>query len=108
VVASPTQISEGQTAVYTVSRSNIDTHYAITISYTMSGGATLGSDYTLSGTPGQVTIPAGQSSGQVTLTALIDHVSEKTQRAIMNLSAAVNYTLQNGSSSATVSISDAP
>jgi hypothetical protein len=36
----------------------------------MSGGAILGTDYTLSGTPGQVTIPAGQSSARVILHAL--------------------------------------
>jgi len=42
----------------------------LTIFYSMSGSATLGSDYTLSGTPGQVTIPAGQSSAGVILHAL--------------------------------------
>ena len=42
----------------------------VTVHYSMSGGAILGTDYTLSGTPGQVTIPAGQSSAKVILHAL--------------------------------------
>ena len=35
----------------------------------MSGKAKLGTDYTLSGTPGQVTIPAGHFSARVVLHA---------------------------------------
>jgi YVTN family beta-propeller protein len=41
-----------------------------TVSYSMKGKARLGVDYTLSGTPGQVTIPQDQSSVTVTLHAL--------------------------------------
>ncbi len=41
----------------------------VTVS-TMSGSARLGTDYTLSGTPGQVTIAAGRFSGRVILHAL--------------------------------------
>jgi hypothetical protein len=42
----------------------------VTVNYSMGGGAVLGTDYTLSGTPGQVTIPAGQTSANVILHAL--------------------------------------
>jgi hypothetical protein len=38
--------------------------------YTMGGSAILGTDYTLSGTFGQATIPAGQSQAEVELHAL--------------------------------------
>ncbi|HYR22713.1 MAG TPA: hypothetical protein VEP30_07310 [Chthoniobacterales bacterium] len=40
----------------------------------MSGKATLGSDYTLSGNS-QVTVPAGQTAGSVTLNAIVDKVT---------------------------------
>jgi hypothetical protein len=55
----------------------------------MSGTASLGSDYTLSGTRGQVTIPAGQSSASVTLKSLQDpdNANEKAETAIMKLQA---------------------
>jgi hypothetical protein len=43
----------------------------------MSGNAVLGTDYTLSGTAGQVTIPMGQSSGTV---VLIDTKTSKAKR----------------------------
>jgi hypothetical protein len=86
----------------------VDTHYALTVFYTMSGGADQGSDYTLSGPAGQVVIPAGQSSATVTLDAILDHVQEKTQRATMDLTANANYHLLNNTSSSTVSILNAP
>ena len=42
----------------------------VTVHYSMSGGARLGTDYTLSGIPGQVTIPTGETSARVILHAL--------------------------------------
>ena len=57
----------------------------------MSGKAMLGSDYTFSGTPGQITIPAGQSSGSVTLSALIDNQKEKAEKATMTLQPGSSY-----------------
>src|ERR1051326_8073214 len=68
VFVNPTEISEGEAATYTVTASSTVTR-SITVSYAMSGTATNGTDYTLSGTPNQVTIPAGQSSATVTLTS---------------------------------------
>jgi len=58
----------------------------------MSGSATLGTDYTLSGTPGQVTIPAGQSSGSVTLSASSTNAKKK-KTATMNLQSGAGYKL---------------
>ena len=60
----------------------------------MSGKATLGSDYTLNGTAGQVTIAAGQSSATVTLNAIKDNIKEKAETATMTLQAGSGYTLK--------------
>ena len=55
----------------------------------MSGNATLGSDYTMSAA--QITIPAGQSSGTVTLTAIVDQIKEKNEKAVMTLEPGSGY-----------------
>ena len=57
----------------------------------MSGKATLGSDYTMSGTPGQIVIPAGSNSGSVTLSAIADNMKEKKETAIMTLQSGSGY-----------------
>jgi len=72
----------------------------------MSGIATQGSDYSLSGPAGKVTIPAGQSSATVTLKSKIDHVPEFTEDAIMTLQPGGGYVL--GKNDATVSILNSP
>jgi hypothetical protein len=92
VSVNPTEISEGETATYTVTASSTATR-SITVDYAMSGTATSGTDYTLSGTPNQVTIPAGQSSATVTLTSQIDQVTEGTETAIMRLHRGRGYKL---------------
>ena len=66
---------------------------SITVRYAMSGTATNGTDYTLSGTPNRVTIPAGQSSAAVTLTSQLDQVTEGTETAIMTLQRGRGYKL---------------
>jgi hypothetical protein len=71
VSASPTQVHEGSSATYTISSSPAPSQ-SIAVRYSMSGSAAVGSDYTLSSAHGQVTIPAGQSSASVTLSALED------------------------------------
>jgi hypothetical protein len=73
----------------------------------MSGTATLGTDYVLSGTAGQVTIQAGQSAAQVTLKAKVDHVTEGTETAIMTLQPGSGYVVGRNNQ-ATVSILDSP
>src|SRR5207244_497954 len=82
VSASPGQIREGSTATYTITASRAVSQ-ATTVKYSMSGKATLGSDYTLTGTGGQATIAAGQSSATVTLSAIKDNIKEKAEPAIM-------------------------
>ena len=106
VSASPTQIHEGGSATYTVTVSPA-VFQSVTVRYAMSGTATLGSDYTLSGTPGQVTIPGGQTSASVTLNALTDNVKEKKETATMTLQSGTGYKLSK-TNKATVSILDGP
>ena len=103
---SPTQINEGQTATYTVTASST-VNQSITVGYAMSGTATNGTDYKLSGTANQVTIPVGQSSATVTLKSKIDHVTEGTETATMTLQPGSGYKVGRNNQ-ATVSILDSP
>ena len=73
----------------------------ITVNYSMSGNAILGSTYSLDGTAGQITISAGTNSGSVTLTVLT--AAKRAKTAIMNLQSGSGYTV-SGFTRATVSI----
>jgi hypothetical protein len=44
-----------------------------------------GQDFTLSGSAGQIVIPAGQTSASITLTALTDATIEKQETAIVTI-----------------------
>jgi hypothetical protein len=59
----------------------------------MGGGAILNKHYSLSGTPGQVTIPGGASSANVTLTVLTIGTTGKT--ATMTLQSGAGYSLSS-------------
>src|ERR1044071_6991877 len=102
----PTSINEGQGATYTVTASSTVSQ-SITVGYAMSGTATNGTDYKLSGTANQVTIGAGQSSATVTLKSKADHVTEGTETTIMTLQPGSGYKVGRNSQ-ATVSILDSP
>ncbi len=67
----------------------------------MGGGAILNKHYSLSGTPGQVTIPSGASSANVTLTVLSIGLTAKT--ATMTLQSGAGYSL-SAPTSASVSV----
>jgi hypothetical protein len=66
--ASPPLLHRGGSATYTITISSVRPN-DVAVSYIMGGKAILGRNYRLSGSPGQVTIPAGASSATVTLTA---------------------------------------
>jgi hypothetical protein len=106
VAAAPTQINEGQSSTYTVTASSTVTQ-SITVNYTMSGTATHGIDYSLTGTQGQVTVSAGQSSAKIGMKTNADHLTEGTETAIMTLQPGSGYKLGNPKQ-ATVSILDSP
>jgi K319-like protein len=91
---SPSSVTEGSDATFTVSSSFVLSQ-PLTVKYSMRGTGTNGSDYTLTGMAGQVTIGAGQSSGTVTLHSIADHVSERNETAIMALRKASGYGIGN-------------
>jgi hypothetical protein len=68
ISASPKFVKKGQTSTITLGVDGVAPQ-PITMFYSLSGNAVLGSDYTLSGTLGEVTIPAGESSATVLLRA---------------------------------------
>ena len=55
----------------------------------MSGTAILGTDYILSGTPGQVTFAPNQNSVSVTISAFKDGIKEPEETAIMTVPNAI-------------------
>jgi uncharacterized repeat protein (TIGR01451 family) len=100
LAVSPNSISQGQNAVFTISTTHGATACPKTVYYSMSGTAHVGSDYTLSGTFGQVTIPAGQSSATVTLHAL----QNGNKTATMTLNNGSGYTVSTVKGKATVTL----
>ena len=73
--ADRTQVREGHDAVITFTVAAFG-HPAMTVNYSTLGSATLNTDYTLTGIPGQVVIPLNQPSASITLHALTDTVKE--------------------------------
>jgi hypothetical protein len=90
VSVSPAQVAEGNDATFTVS-SSVVLSRDLTVSYSMRGTAQQGSDYTLDGTLGQLTIFSGQSSATVVLHAVADHLQERNETATMILINGVGY-----------------
>jgi len=90
VSVSPGQVIEGNDAIFTFS-SSVALSQSVTIHYTMGGRAQSGLDYTLSGTSGEVTMDAGQSSTTVTLHAIADHVKERNETAVISLTNGTDY-----------------
>ncbi len=89
---SPTSIRKQGVATFTVQATTINPSHPTIVSYSMSGNASPGTNYTLSGTPNQVTIPPGQSSASITLTA----TPAKTKgggKAVMTLNSGAGYNL---------------
>jgi hypothetical protein len=77
VSADRAQVREGGAdATITFTFRGPTTHSAITVNYATGGSATLNTDYTLSGTPGMVVIPANTASASITLHAPADTVKE--------------------------------
>jgi hypothetical protein len=55
------------------------------VHYSIGGSAALGQDYTLTDTPGQVVIPAGELSARVGMDVLNDGLVEKQETAIFTV-----------------------
>jgi uncharacterized membrane protein len=86
---------------FTVSRTGSTTN-ALSVSYTLTGTAGNGSDYSL---PTTVVIPAGQPSATVTVTPINDLVSEPPETVILTIAANALYAV-GSPTAATVTISD--
>lgn len=95
--------SGADTGTFTVSRAGSSTASAVTIDYTVGGTATSGTDY--SALSHSVTIPAGQSSATILVTAKNDSTAEPSETVMVTLSASTIYTL-GSPSNATIKIKD--
>ena len=73
----------------------------LTVTYTLSGVATDGSDYT-DALAGSVTILAGNSNALVTLAVIDDALPEGNESAILTLSTSTEYRLGTASASGTI------
>src|SRR5262249_7258399 len=91
----------GTTAfVFTVSLS-APSNQAVSVNYaTADGTATAGSDY--QATSGTLTIPAGQTSGTITVWVNGDRLAEANETFTVNLSAPTNATITDGTGVGTI------
>src|SRR5262249_36506024 len=89
---------------FRIQRSGGNLASPLSVSYTIGGTATNGTDYSSIGT--SITIPAGASSATITITPLPDAVSEGDESVTLTLSASPEYVV-GASSAATVTIHDA-
>jgi hypothetical protein len=105
VVATDAAASEGtlDAGIFTVTRTG-PTAAALTVSFTLSGTATNGSDYTTIGS--SVTILASQSSATVTVTPVADLEVEGAEAVVLTLAAGA-YAIGTPSA-ATIDIEDDP
>jgi len=107
VSVSPSSVVEGNDATFTFSSSAVVSQ-PVTVSYSMRGTAINGTDYVLTGAPGQATIAAGQSSATITLHSIADHVKEKTETAILLPTSGPDYKLPKRGTKATLTILNGP
>ena len=94
----------GGTATFAVTLSGASAQ-TVTVDYaTANGTATAGSDYTA--TSGTLTIPAGSTTGTVTVAVTADALNEPTETFLVNLSAPVNATIGDGQATGTITDDD--
>lgn len=109
--ANAAEVNSGQTAnpgVFTVTR-NGSTATALTVSYTVSGTATKGSDYNNitgnTGSTGTIVIPVGKSSVTLPINVTDDNLVESNETVVLTLGANNAYTVGTNKT-ATVTIAD--
>jgi hypothetical protein len=64
---------------------------SLTVLYSISGSAHLGSEFTLDGTVGQVVIPAGQNSASINMHTLPGSIRGKAKTVKLKLTANAAY-----------------
>ncbi|MEZ6128304.1 MAG: Calx-beta domain-containing protein [Planctomycetaceae bacterium] len=97
--------SEFDTATFRISHDG-NTSSALSVSYNINGTATNGTDYAAINS--SVTIPAGQSSADIVISAIQDTNTEGTETVSLTLVSGSSYDVDNLSSIATATIIDAP
>ena len=85
------RIAEGTDVTFTVSSSADSFRNQSRFGYRDARNGREGNDYTLTGEPGQITIPAGQSSATVVFHAIADQLKERNETAIMVLMKGPGY-----------------
>ncbi len=90
LASSPAQVKEGKSASFIIS-APAGTARPVTITYTMSGKAKSGSDYTLS--PRTAVIPVGRNSVSVVMLSRKDKTTEKAESVTMTLQPRSAYLL---------------
>jgi sugar lactone lactonase YvrE len=100
VFVSPAQVSAGQDAIFKISAA--PPHGQVTITFSMSGSAKQGTDYTLNNNTGKVTLGAGQYSTNVTLHALTNRARTGNVTATMTLNPGTTYQLSHKSDTVTI------
>jgi hypothetical protein len=81
ISANKTQVREGGDVIISFVVKGGMNHGPIPVNYSVSGNATLNTDYTLSGTPGHVVIPQNEFSTFITLHSIPDTVAEPNGEA---------------------------
>src|SRR5207302_1993890 len=76
---------------------------AVTVNLAFSGTATLGSDYTNSGT--SIVIPPGATNGTITMTAVQDSLDEVDETIVVDISSVTNGS-ESGTQQVTAAITD--
>ncbi|MEO8216430.1 MAG: Calx-beta domain-containing protein [Acidobacteriota bacterium] len=91
-------------AVFTVSLS-VASGFTVTVDYaTAAGSATSGSDFTA--TSGTLTIPAGSTSGTISVPIVGDTLTESNETYVVNLSNASGATISDGQGAGTITDDD--
>ena len=113
VAADPTTITEGETSTLTIT-ATIAPANDLTIPYTIAGSGIVPGDYTLmaggtslTGLTGNVTLPAAQTSVELTLTA-VDDADSSAEMLTWTLAAAPGYTVATGTATITIDPATVP
>lgn len=100
----PNAAESGDPGTFTITRTGPTTS-ALTVNFTVGGTATNGTDYTLIASPGTLVLPAGATSGTITVSPLQDTLSEGNETVVVSLATGSGYGL-GAQTSATVTIAD--
>jgi hypothetical protein len=111
--ASPATVGRRGFASFTVTGTTINPSQPTLVRYTVGGNAILNVDYLLNDVPNQITIPPGQSSGSITLSAITPE-TRRSEKATLTVGPGPNYNLsvsprknrKNNPNQATVTISN--